>query len=213
MPTKSNLAEAVAPKGRSRLTHDARRQQLISVAAALLGEGGADSVQISEVALRAEVTRPVVYKFFPNRIALIVAVLDDFERDMNARFSETFRENMPGSLAEIAGIFIASVCNTIEAKGTGPWYLLGAKGPDPEIGQAAADIQDRLLEPWRAHIATLTNATASEVECVSQMLVATGRATLDLWLADRLGRDEAIQHAARAAGALLTAFTRSEGDA
>ena len=61
-----------------------RRQQLVDVASAIIAREGVDRVRIPEVATAAGVTRPVVYKFFPNRQALLVAVLEDFTDALRA---------------------------------------------------------------------------------------------------------------------------------
>ena len=57
-----------APHGR--LWAADRRRSLVVAAARLLVERGADAVRIPDVAAAAGVTRPVVYKHFPNRTAL-----------------------------------------------------------------------------------------------------------------------------------------------
>ena len=62
---------------RTRLAPDDRRQQLVETAAAILGSEGVEQVRVPRVADEAGVSRPVVYRFFPNRHALILAVLED----------------------------------------------------------------------------------------------------------------------------------------
>jgi AcrR family transcriptional regulator len=199
MPTRG-------PARLRRLLPKAREEQLLAVAARLLSEGGADRVQISEVAAAAGVTRPIVYKFFPNRQALIIGVLEDFEADMNRRFVAGFH-GMPGTMSEIAAIFVAAACDAIERHGPGAWQLLGGGGPDPEIARAAARIQRRMVEPWLPRIASVTRAGAREVSTLSKMLVAAGRAVLDSWIEGRLTRDEAVNFATLGISALLDAFS------
>ena len=54
--------------GKTRLPPEERREQLLRVASEILARGGAERVRIPEVARAAGVTRPIVYKFFPNRV-------------------------------------------------------------------------------------------------------------------------------------------------
>ena len=194
---------------RERLAPRDRRDQLLEVAAKLLSEHGVDRVQITEVAQAAGVSRPVVYRFFGNRQALIVGVLEDFERALNQRFYAEGMRAIPGNLEDIANVFVVAVCDTIEAKGAGAWHLLDAKGPDPEIAKVGRTIQQRMIVPWYPRIAQVTGASDREVQAVAHMLVASGRAVLDLWLDGALTRQETVRAATRGIIGLLTEFSAS----
>lgn len=195
------------PARRLRLAPGERRQALLDAAARLLSEQGVDAVQFAEVAAAAGVTRQLVYRFFPNRQALVMAVLEDFAAELTRRFGEGATRIIPGSLGDAARIFVEAVCDTIEAKGIGAWQLLDAKGPDPEIARLGQAIQDRLVEPWYARIAATTGASEREVAALARMIVAAGRAVLDLWYAGGLTRDEAVRDATRGVTGMLGAFT------
>ena len=62
-----------------------RRKQLLDVAGRLLAKEGVDGVRIPDVAALAGVTRPVVYKHFSNRQAILVGVLEDFGQTLQER--------------------------------------------------------------------------------------------------------------------------------
>lgn len=207
---------APPPRGRpekksgARLAPEARRRQLLSVAAELVGRTGALGLQLTEVALAAGVSRPIVYRFFPNRHALIVALLTDFESELTARFFRAAAEGAPdGNIARMTRIFIDAICDTIEAKGVAGWHLLDSKGPDPEVARIGGEIQDRLLSPWLPLIAERTGASRREVATVTGMLVAAGRAVLELWYGGQITRKEAVRDATRGVSALLEAFSGS----
>lgn len=198
---------ATASPRRLRLAPGERRQALLDAAARLMSEHGVDAVQFAEVATAAGVTRQLVYRFFPNRQALVMAVLEDFAAELTRRFGAGATRVIPGSLGDAARVFIEAVCDTIEAKGIGAWRLLDAKGPDPEIARLGQEIQDRLVAPWYARIAATTGAGEREVTALARMIVAAGRAVLDLWYAGGLTRDEAVRDATRGVTGLLGAFT------
>ena len=200
------------PAPRPRLSPEHRREQLLTVAARLLTEQGVDGLQFTELAAAAGVTRPVVYKFFPSRPALIAAVLGDFEDALRKRFVEGAARHLPGTLEEITRVFVDAVCDAIEDKGAGPWHLLASNGPDPEAARLGREIQERLVAPWYQRIAEATGASPREVETVSAMLVAAGRAVLERWYAGGLSRAEAARDATRGVSALLRAFMRDEGE-
>ena len=196
---------------RTRLAPADRRRQLLAVAGALLTEHGVDAVQFADVANAAGVTRQLVYKLFPSRQALLKGVLEDFADDLSLRFGRGAASGLPSSLDEVARIFVEAVCDTIAAKGAGPWHLLDAKGPDAEVARLAGSIKDRLVTPWRARIAATTGVADREAATVAHMVVAASRAVLDLWCAGTLSRPAAVRDTVRGVGALLGAFTVPDG--
>ena len=193
---------------RTRLEPEARRAQLVEVAAGLLSRGGLDALQFTDLAAAAGVTRPVVYKFFPTREALVQAILDDFEGELTRRFENAAEARAATSIAEATGAFIDAICDTIEAKGAGAWELLGGHGPDAGVAQIGREVQARLMKPWRRSITQATGASKREVDTVTAMLVAAGRAVLARWYAGELSRTEAARDATRGVSALLGAFTK-----
>jgi AcrR family transcriptional regulator len=192
--------------GAKRLPPEARRRQLVEVAAQLLSRGGVDALQFTDVAAAAGVTRPIVYKFFPTRGALVEAVLRDFEEALTPRFHEALTH--AGSLEEVTQAFIDVICDTIEEKGPGAWQLLDARGPDPEIAEIGRRVQSRLMRPWFRRIGAATGASPKEVVYVTVMLVAAGRAVLERWYAGSSSRKEAARHASRGVSALLEAYAK-----
>lgn len=198
--------KAPAAGPRARLEPEERRRQLVSVAAKLLANGGLDALQFTDLAAAAGVTRPVVYKFFPTREALVEAILSDFEAELASRFHAAARNASARSFAEGTRVFIDAICDAIEAKGPGAWELLGGHGPDAEAARLGRAAQARLMRPWRTSIAAATGASKREVETVTAMLVAAGRAVLERWYRGELSRAEAARDGTRGVSALLAAF-------
>lgn len=191
---------------RARLSGGERRRELLRAAAALMTRQGFDAVQFPEVARAAGVTRQLVYKFFPNRHALILAVLTDFADDLTQRFGNGAARALPGNVPDATRVFIEAVCDTIEAKGAGPWRLLDARGADAAVARLGREMEDRLLAPWHARIAVATGASKREVTALARMIAAAGRAVLELWSGGVLTRAEAVRDATRGVTALLDAF-------
>ena len=191
---------------RRRLAPSDRRRELLRAAGRLMTSHGVDGVQFADVAAAAGVTRQLVYRFFPSRRALIMAVLDDYADDLTARFARGALRST-GTLDEVARVFVEAVCDTIEDKGAGPWHLLDSKGPDPEVAKLGEEILERLMLPWRSRIADRMGMSEREAATVARMVVAAGRAVLHLWLDGVLTRAEAVRDTARGVSALLEAFS------
>src|SRR5690606_35783155 len=108
----------------ARVPKDMRRRQLLAEAAHLLTQYGVEHVQITEVAERAGVSRPLVYRLFPTRQALLRAVLEDFSEYLGARFHEALQRFQSASVEAMVTAFVEASCEAIEEKGAGPWLLL-----------------------------------------------------------------------------------------
>jgi AcrR family transcriptional regulator len=204
MPARRARRQGAAP--RQRLSPDERRRHLLQVAARLMTTRGVDAVQFPEVAAAAGVTRQLVYRFFPSRQALIMAVLEDFAEDLTQRLGRGAAYAMPDNLEAGTRLFVEAVCDTIEAKGAGPWHVLGSKGPDREVARLGEEIQNRLLQPWRARIAETIGESEREAAVVARMIVAGGRAALEEWYDGTLSREEVVRATTRGVSALLKAF-------
>jgi AcrR family transcriptional regulator len=190
-----------------RLGSGERRQQLLRVAARLLEERGVEGVEISTVARRARVSRPLVYRLFPTRDALVAALLDDFVAELDARFRRAVVRSLSGVLLEVVAAFVEACCQTIEERGAGPWRLLDARGVDAELTQAGAAALAKLVDPWLEQIRALTGMPTKRARSLVRVVVAAGRAMLEGWLDGSISRKQAVADTARAVTVLLAEFS------
>ncbi|UQE75958.1 TetR/AcrR family transcriptional regulator [Gordonia sp. PP30] len=96
-PEKGTESEGVVRAPRARMTGAQRRQQLIEVARGLFAERGFDGTSIEEIALRARVSKPIVYEHFGGKEGLYAVVVD---REM-----ETLLEMVTSSLVENRSLY------------------------------------------------------------------------------------------------------------
>lgn len=206
MPTRSAPRKALS-RGRGRVPPDARRRQLLDEAARILTEQGVEHLQITEIASRLGVSRPLVYRLFPTRQALVRAVLEDFAALVNEHFHRALRHALPGTMESITTAFVEASCDAIEQRGAGPWLLLDARGADPELARIGRAIFARLLDPWQDQLAGAIGTTPKRAASLLWVIVAAGRAALDGWIDGGLDRAQAVRDAATAVSALMMAFT------
>lgn len=208
--SRRETKESRAPRGglskRTRLSPEARQRQILDVAARVLSEDGAPALEITTVAARAGVTRPVVYRFFPTRTALLVGVLEDFEADLVHRYQQALLRTLGAPLERTVVAFVEASCDAIEAKGKGAWNLLDARDPDLEAARLGRKVQSRMIAPFVERLAEVTDRSPADVETVARIVVAAGRAGLDGYLEGQITRQAAIRDAARAVGAVIAAF-------
>ena len=155
----------------------------------------------------AGVSRPLVYRAFPTRHALVRAILEDFTSAIGRRFHRALLHALPkGGIDAIAMAFIEASCDVIEEKGAGPWLLLDAPASDPELARIGWETFTTLLGPWQHQLAGFTGTNAKRAANDLRIIVAAGRAALFGWIDGSIPRADAVADATRAVTALLAAF-------
>lgn len=194
------------PSERVRLSPTDRRQQLLRVTSDIIANDGVDNVRIPYVATAAGITRPVVYKFFPNRQALIKAVLEDFREELEQRAPEMLT-GPDANVESIARGFIDAACDTIEARGAGGWQLLRSVGPDPEVTAISHSIRDKLVEPWLVGLQQLTGVDESDAAALADTMLAGAGEIIQRWIDGEFSREKVASLLGRVILAVLHEFT------
>jgi AcrR family transcriptional regulator len=203
MPTSNRPSEAA----RTRLSPDERREQLLRVTSDIIATDGVDNVRIPYVAAAAGVTRPVVYKFFPNRHELIKGVLEDFREDYTRRVPNVTDPNQGLDIATTARAFIDAACDTIEARGSGGWQLLRSVGPDQEISAISKEFRRQLVQPWLAPLRVLTGVDEAESLALADVMVSGAGEILQRWIEGEFSRKQVAGLLGRIILAVLNEFT------
>ncbi len=204
-PEEGGSPDSESLPAHGRLWANERGQQLVEVATRILGSEGVDGVRIPEVAAAAGVTRPTVYKHFPNRQALLIAILESYGRKLQQRFDSAPIGEEPKLTVALQRVF-GAICDSIEDEGEGAWNLLSSSGPDPEVERVSQQVRQQLIQPWLTRVAEVTRASEKEAELICGMVVATTAALLRRWLNEELPRERAIEAAMRATRALIKEF-------
>ena len=203
MPSSSRPNDA----SRTRLSPEDRQQQLLRVTSDIIAADGVDNVRIPYVASAAGITRPVVYKFFPNRHELIKGVLEDFREDFARRAPSIVEATEGEDIASIARAFIDAACDTIEAKGSGGWQLLRSVGPDQEISTISKDFRRQLVQPWLIPLRELTGVDDAEAQALVDMFLTGAGEILQRWIDGEFSRQQVAALLSRIILAVLNEFT------
>ena len=188
-----------------RLWAEDRRRQILAVAAQLLEDKGVDGLRIPDIAAAAGVTRPIIYRHFPNRRAILMALLEDF----GARLALRIEAHADRGLDDVPGLIRAifeTICDAVDDQGVGVWNLLNSAGPDPEIEAVAQGVRERLTRHWFPRVVEVVGADDARAAALTAMIAATIPALVALWKSGGLTRDEAVSHLVRGADALVAAF-------
>lgn len=86
MSTEQAPHEPAARRGR--LPRQARRRQLLGAAREVFVAQGYHAAAMDEIAVRAGVSKPVLYQHFPSKLELYLALLDEHTRELGDRVRE-----------------------------------------------------------------------------------------------------------------------------
>jgi AcrR family transcriptional regulator len=203
MPSSNRPSDAT----RTRLSPEDRQQQLLRVASDIIATDGVDSVRVPYVAAAAGVTRPVVYKFFPNRHELIKGVLEDFRDDFARRTPDILNTEDEADIGSIARAFIDAACDTIEARGPGGWQILRSAGHDPEISEISRDFRGQLVQPWLVPLRELTGVDDADALALADMFLTGAGEILQRWIDGEFSRQQVATLLGRIILAVLNEFT------
>lgn len=201
-------APASAP-AHGRLWAADRRAQLLAVAADLLTERGPDGVRIPDVAERAGVSRAVVYRFFPNRQAILLDLIEELGRVLQERVEASLAREGLDDVDALLELLFRDVCDSVAEVGPGVWHLLNSSGPDPDIERVALTVRQRITGPWFVRVAEVTRAPERDALALTSMIAAVIPAVVEQWLSGRVDRDEAVSHLKRGVAGLIREFTHS----
>lgn len=177
------------------------------VTSEIIAADGVDHVRIPYVAAAAGITRPVVYKFFPNRHELIKGVLEDFRDELARRAPDILDTGDNADIASIARGFIDAACDTIEAKGSGGWQLLRSVGLEQEITAISRDFRRQLVQPWLIPLRELTGVNDAEAEALADMMLSGAGEILQRWIDGDFTREQVATLLGRIILAVLNEFT------
>lgn len=202
----------VAPVASLEPQGERRRRQLVDIAARLIEHEGVDAVRLPRVAELAGFGRTAVYRYFPRREDLLVAVSKDFEERLGERVSA---EEFAAGLLALRDASPDAMPAPTQRLYTAIWEVLDQCGPAGLILRAhvashsAMDLPDdgvgdRFRERWLAF-------GLGEVE--SDLVGDAANAILTrLYFAARRGeieREAAILVSHRAVLALVRGLARS----
>jgi AcrR family transcriptional regulator len=172
------------------MSRDARREHLIEVAMPLVAEHGLSGFSLEELADRAEVTRNLLYHYFPRgREDIVVAVAERAGHEITDGWVTD--ESIP--LAERqASNFVRFFEHSREPSDAWRVYRLGRASTDPELHAMIAKFQDVVIEGVAQN-----NLGTSEPPPIARMAIraclAFGETMLDEARDSDVPREEVLQ--------------------
>jgi AcrR family transcriptional regulator len=188
---------------RVRMTGAQRREQLLDVGKALFAQRGFDGTSVEEIALRAGVSKPVVYEHFGGKEGLYAVVVDREVQRLISSFTAALTGDDPRVLLEQATLALLSY---VEDESDG-FRILVRESPVPlqDTGGYATIISDvaqrveHILDREFAARGFRTTLAGLYSQALVGMVALTGQWWLDAREDDRnlepdLGREGVAAH-------------------
>ncbi len=196
-----------------RLTAEARRAQLLSVAREVFAEDGYPDAAMEKIAQRAGVTKPVLYQHFEGKKELYLALLDSDMSRLLAQVSgaiESAHDNPSRIRKGLAAYF-----NYIEAN-VDSFRLLFREtmGADPEFRESIDRFHDAAATSIGAIISDETGKSLELAELLARGIMGMSEAAATWWL-DRkqeIEKAELVESLAELAWRGLAALPRRKED-
>lgn len=181
-----------------------RRSQLVRAAAFVIENEGVDAMRPPRVAEVAGCARSLVYRYFPKRADLFVAVTEEFSLRLEAKLAPAEQVEGMQSLgdADASRPLLEAISDVVEELGVAGLILhatprLGSHQSE-ELGSLTRRIEARWAEPLRASGLGEVESTLVVRSAVALLTEFHGR--------DDLDREAAIELGRRALAALVSEF-------
>lgn len=188
---QKEIDQPLAGPSSRRLAKAERRRQLLDTALLIVREENADRLTLGHLAVRARVSKPVVYDHFSTRSGLLIELYKwiDTER-VNA-----FRDAMSSttrSQEETARV-LASAYIQCAADHTDEFHAVGAALAGGDEKAAFQELLDNCVQMFVAVLEPHTNLPAAELERCCIGLVGAGEALSGALVRGRHGEVEVIE--------------------
>jgi AcrR family transcriptional regulator len=203
----SKQAFARAPQ-RLEPASERRRQQLIRAAAFVIETEGTDALRIPRVAEVAGCARTLVYRYFPSREDLFVAVIEEFYENLGRRLSPNDAAAGMRSLTdrEAARPLLEAIWDSINEVGAAGLILFASPRLGAELADRFAEVSAKQERLW---LVPLRERGLSEI--AAALVSRSSAAMLTEFIArsrnGEITRDEALDMGQRALAGMIEALS------
>jgi AcrR family transcriptional regulator len=176
-----------------RLSAEARRAQLLKVARDVFASDGFHGAAMEQIAVRAGVTKPVLYQHFESKKELYLGLLeDDMARLLEEirRAIETARSNRE-RIERATGAYFKFIDDN---EGSFRLLFRETMGADDEFRRVIERFRDQLAHSIAAVIAAETTLPAPESELLARAVMGIAESAAQWWLDQRsVPRDRVVK--------------------
>ena len=132
---------------KKRLSKDARREQLLSIAEQIIKNGGADALTLITLAEQAGVTKPLTYEHFSNREGLLVQLYKRYDEKVVSTITESIIVQA-STLEDAAGAVSSAYMDCVLHCGTLYEAIVSALLAYPEYSNIRTQIRNYFVDAY-----------------------------------------------------------------
>ncbi|WP_029291053.1 TetR/AcrR family transcriptional regulator [Cellulomonas sp. HZM] len=213
-------AQSAEPqRQRTRMARDERRAQVLRIAQELFSSEGFHHVSMDDIAERAEVSKPVLYRHFPSKLDLYLAVVDQRGADLLTAVDEAVApiENgpvHPGDGRDVVAAIVRAYMSFVQTAGESSALLFESDVThDADVRARVDAASSHAARRIAAVLAPVTGLPDDDcaILAVSLIALAQGAATHRMRSADdEADRDHAVELVTRLAWAGVQGLIRDD---
>lgn len=183
-----------------------RREIILEAALSTFVDHGYEGARVDEIARRADVTRPILYRHFPSKLSMLVALVDRAGESLVQAMSVAPSEGL--DWRDSVRYDVAAYLDFVQKYGEG-YKLLYSAGLclDREVSRRISDIRKRITRIVEERIRFFTDmrkASDKEVEMIAVMLVGMVEEAANHWMNEkRVSRKACEEYLVRAVTGVL----------
>ena len=131
---------------------DDKRRAILAAAAAVMAEQGPERASMARIAERAEVSKALIYHYFPSRDALVFAIIHDHLADLDAALAAADDPGLPPP-ARLRALVHAVIEAYRDADDAHKVQLVGAATLPPEDRARIVAVERRIVRRFAAALA------------------------------------------------------------
>jgi AcrR family transcriptional regulator len=192
------MTEMVEGSGRTRLPRSARRKQLLAAAQEVFVSNGYHAAAMDDIAVRAGVSKPVLYQHFPGKLDLYLALLDTHAEALLSRVRTALAatEDNRDRIHNVMTAYFDFV-DGAERGDEGAFRLIFESdlGNEPAVRERVDRVARLTMQAVADTVAADTGLSRPQAELLGAALTGAAQITATWWLdADRpVSKAEAIR--------------------
>jgi AcrR family transcriptional regulator len=192
------MTDTVESSGKTRLPRSARRKQLLAAAQEVFVNNGYHSAAMDDIAIRAGVSKPVLYQHFPSKLDLYLALLDTHAEALlsRVRTALTATEDNRDRIHNVMTAYFDFV-DGAERGDEGAFRLIFESdlGNEPAVRERVDRVARLTMQAVADTVAADTGLSRPQAELLGAALTGAAQITATWWLdADRpVSKAEAIR--------------------
>ncbi len=186
------------------MSRDDRHQQVLQLAEELFAAGGFHHVSMDDIAEQAGVSKPVLYRHFPSKLDLYLAVVDRrgeaLVTAVDTELDRVQAGERPSGADVVRAIIAAYVSFAEQAGQTSSLLFRSDVTRDSEVRERVESASRRAAEAICRSLRTLTGLSQPEADLLAEVLVGMAQVTAtSRHRPDPVSTDEAVDLVARLA--------------